>query len=204
MNCSSSANITPAAFPVGSPLISGNPNKWNVGAGNFYSLNENVVPVPANTSNQIGGKKSKTRKHKKSKRHNIKRKHKKTHKKKKHARKHKKAHKKSHKKHARKHKKAHKKSHKKHARKHKKRTRRHRMRGGGRMPLLMPQSLVNGGRSLQSGLEGIYRGFQGKPQPVSPLPTNDQFDGMNQKVMIQKPINVKAIYQAAGKAAGSI
>ena len=104
----------------------------------------------------------------------------------------------------RKHKKAHKKSHKKHARKHKKRTRRHRMRGGGRMPLLMPQSLVNGGRSLQSGLEGIYRGFQGKPQPVSPLPTNDQFDGMNQKVLIQKPINVKAIYQAAGKAAGSI
>ena len=64
MNCSSSANITPAAFPVGSPLISGNPNKWNVGAGNFYSHNENVVPVPANTSNQIGGKKSKTRKHK--------------------------------------------------------------------------------------------------------------------------------------------
>ena len=204
MNCSSSANITPAAFPVGSPLTSGNPNKWNVGAGNFYSLNENVVPVPTNTSNQTGGKKSKTRKHKKSKRRNIKRKHKKTHKKKKHARKHKKAHKKSHKKHARKHKKAHKKSHKKHARKHKKRTRRHRMRGGGRMPLLMPQSLVNGGRSLQSGLEGIYRGFQGKPQPVSPLPTNDQFDGMNQKVLIQKPINVKAIYQAAGKAAGSI
>ena len=189
MNCSSSANITPAAFPVGSPLVSGNPNKWNVGAGNFYSLNENVVPVPANTSNQIGGKKSKTRKHKKSKRRNIKRKHKKTHKKKKHARKHKKAHKKSH---------------KKHARKHKKRTRRHRMRGGGRMPLLMPQSLVNGGRSLQSGLQGIYAGFQGKPQPVSPLPTNDQFDGMNQKVLIQKPINVKAIYQAAGKAAGSI
>ena len=204
MNCSSSANITPAAYPVGSPLTSGNPNQWNVGAGNFYSHNEKVVPTPVNTSNQIGGKKSKTRKHKKSKHRNIKRKHKKTHKKKKHARKHKKAHKKSHKKHARKHKRSHKKSHKKHARKHKRRTRRHRMRGGGRMPLLMPQSLVNSGRSIQSGLVGIYRGFQGKPQPVSPLPTNDQFDGMDQKVLIHKPINVKDIYQAAGKAAGSI
>lgn len=209
MDCSDSANITAAAFPVGSPLVSGNPNEWNVGAGNFYSLNENVVPVPANTSNQMGGKKSKTRKHKKSKRRNIKRKHKKTHKKKKHARKHKKAHKKSHKKrhkksHKKRHSRKHKKSHKKHVRKHKKHARRHRMKGGGRMPLLMPQSLVNGGRSLQSGLEGVYRGFQGKPQPVSPLPTNDQFDGMNQKVLIHKPINIKDIYQAAGKAAGSI
>ena len=203
MNCSSSANITPAAYPVGSPLTSGNPNAWNVGAGNFYSLNQEVVPTPeSSTNNQVGGKKSKTRKHKKSKHRNIKRKHKKTHKKKKHARKHKKNHKKSHKKkHARKHKKTHK---KRHARKHKKRTRRHRMRGGGRMPLLMPQSLVNGGRSLQAGLEGIFKGFEGKPQPVSPLPTNDQYKGQLKDVMVQKPINVKAIYQAAGQSAGSI
>ena len=206
MSCSDSAKITPASYPVGGSLVSGNPNQWNVGAGNFYSLNKEVVPTPESTSNQLGGKKSKRRKHKKSKRHNIKRKHKKTHKKKKHARKHKKAHKKSHKKrHSRKHKKAHKKSHKKrHSRKHKKHTRRHRMKGGGRMPLLMPQSLVNGGRSIQAGLEGVFNGFQGKPQPVSPLPTRDQYAGQLKDVMVQQPINVEAIYKAAGQAAGSI
>ena len=56
------------------------------------------------------------------------------------------------------------------------------------MPLLMPQSLVNAYRSVESGFKNTIDGFQGSSHDLSPLPTNDQFYGMNQKVMIQKPM----------------
>ena len=62
------------ASPVGAPLI-GNPNTWNIGAGNHYSHLTNPFADPEPTrsaTRQLGGK-EKTRKHKKSKRHNIKR-----------------------------------------------------------------------------------------------------------------------------------
>ena len=76
MSCQATS-FAKAASPVGAPLISGNPNTWNIGAGNHYShLTNPFLPDPEPTSSatrQFGGKRKKTRKHKKSKRHNIKR-----------------------------------------------------------------------------------------------------------------------------------
>lgn len=76
MSCQATS-FAKAASPVGAPLISGNPNTWNIGAGNHYShLTNPFLPDPEPTRSairQLGGKRKKTRKHKKSKRHNIKR-----------------------------------------------------------------------------------------------------------------------------------
>lgn len=76
MSCQATS-FAKAASPVGAPLIGGNPNTWNIGAGNHYShLTNPFLPDPEPTrsaTRQLGGKRKKTRKHKKSKRHNIKR-----------------------------------------------------------------------------------------------------------------------------------
>lgn len=117
---------------------------------------------------------------------------------------------KAHKRRSRKHRKPKRKPsrrvNKKHkSRRNKKHTRRHRMRrGGGRMPVLLPQSLVNFGRGIESGVKGIADSWNGKPMEASPYPTQDQYVGQNVKIMPSKPVNVKSIYAAAGKAAGSI
>lgn len=194
MSCQSTS-FAKAAGPVGQPLVAGSPNQWNLAGGNYYSKqNEFFLPDPQPT-NQVGGKKykrrprkHKTRKHKKSKRRNIK------HKKKTHKRKHKKQHKK---KYSRKHKKTHRRKHKKH-------TKRRKMRGGGRMPLLMPQSLVNLGRGIEGGIGNLIDGWQGRSLANSSFPTQDQFRGQDVKIIPAKPVDVRAIYNAAGQAAGSI
>lgn len=48
-------------------------------------------------------------------------------------------------------------------------------RGGG----LIPQDLVNFGRTLTYGLGGAYNAVNGYPQPVNPLPYKDQLVRMN-------------------------
>ena len=72
MSCNQKNPGAPAAGPVGHPLEGGDPNIWNLGGGNFYSHNVNVLDTP----HQSGGRKRKnvkrTRKNKKSKRRNIK------------------------------------------------------------------------------------------------------------------------------------
>ena len=68
----------------------------------------------------------------------------------------------------------------------------------------MPQSLVNFGRSIESGVMGIADSWMGKPLDASPYPTMDQYAGQNVKIIPSKPVNIKSIYAAAGNAAGSI
>lgn len=183
-----SCRITSASYPVGPPYKGGSPNEWNVGGGNFLSLNKTGgLSLPETTR---GGKKRKTRKHKKhkkSKRRNIK------HKKKTHRRKHKKKHKKTNKR---------KRVNKKH-KKHKRRTKRRKMYGGARNPL-MPQSLVNAYRSVESGFKNTIDGWNGSSHDLSPLPTADQFYGQNKQPIIMAPVNVRKIYNAAAASAASV
>ena len=91
------------------------------------------------------------------------------------------------------------------SRRNKKRARRNRTRrGGGIRDPIMPQSLVNFGRSIESGVMGIADSWMGKPLDASPYPTMDQYAGQNVKIIPSKPVNIKSIYAAAGNAAGSI
>lgn len=90
MSCKSTS-FAKAASPVGPALISGSPNRWNVGAGNHYShLKNPFLPDPMATRSvirQTAGKKKRHRKQKKTKKHAIKNKKKykrKTHNRKKH------------------------------------------------------------------------------------------------------------------------
>jgi len=69
MSCQSTS-FAKAASPVGPALTSGDPNTWNVGAGNHYSYLENpFLPDPMATRaviRQTAGKKKRNRKHKKT------------------------------------------------------------------------------------------------------------------------------------------
>ena len=195
MSCNQKKNPgAPAASPVGQPLEGGNPNMWNLGGGNFYSHNVNVLDTPQPSGGRKRKNVKRTRKNKKSKRRNIKHK--------KRTNKRKKMHKK--KTHKRKHKTNKRRRHSR-GRKHKKRTRRHRMKGGGRgPPLLMPQSLVNGGRGMVAGAMGLIDGWNGRQGPASPYPTRGQFAGENARIIPAKIVDVRSVYNAAAQTAGSI
>ena len=87
--------------------------------------------------------------------------------------------------------------------KHKRRTKRRKMYGGARNPL-MPQSLVNAYRSVESGFKNTIDGWQGSSHDLSPLPTADQFYGQNKQPILTAPVNVRDIYNAAAGTAASI
>ena len=80
------------------------------------------------------------------------------------------------------------------------------VQGGGGLSDLMPQDLVNVGRSLTGGVQGIMFGFEGVDRPYStfPLPTNQP--GMNsvQTNYSSTPPNINAIHQAAGKTVAAL
>jgi hypothetical protein len=78
---------------------------------------------------------------------------------------------------------------------------------GGGLTNLFPQDLVNFGRSLTGGLEGIYAGYQGEPRFDStyPLPTEQPaMDREIQSPITYKPMNLNKIHIRAGNTVSDI
>lgn len=77
---------------------------------------------------------------------------------------------------------------------------------GGRKNTLLPQDLVNFGRSLTSGASEVMVGWQGKEMPASwvPGPTESQPIDQNYKLIDNPPPNVRAIRNAAGVTAANM
>ena len=80
---------------------------------------------------------------------------------------------------------------KKHQRKHK---------GGG----LIPQDIVNLGRSITTGLGNIYNSVNGDNLTASPLPYKDQPISQNNPILTNMPPNYGSIYNASNLEVGSI
>jgi hypothetical protein len=79
------------------------------------------------------------------------------------------------------------------------------MSGGGLSDLL-PQDIVNFGRSLTGGLEGVLYGYQGVDRPISayPSPTNQPGINENFKYIDSSPPNIKSIHLNAGRHVASL
>ena len=169
------STITPASGPIGTPFDGGNPESWpGVGGdassnGNFLPYNsDKVVGTPVSTSNQIGGKKRRTRKrhHKKAKKAKKSRRGRKSMSKRRKSRGKKRSGKRKHL--------------GKRKSRGKKRGRRatRKMRGGSSRDLI-GAPIVNGGRAARFGLQELVNSWNGRPTPISadPNPTNQPLDG---------------------------
>ena len=168
--------ITPASGSVGKPFEGGNPDSWpgvdgNASKnGNFLPYNsDKVVGTPISTSNQIGGKKRRTRKrhHKKAKKAKKSRRGRKSMSKRRKSRGKKRSGKRKHvgKRKSRGKKRSGKRTTKK-------------MRGGSSRDLVgMP--LRNAYRNAMFGAGELVNNWNGRPTPISsdPNPSNQPLDG---------------------------
>jgi hypothetical protein len=78
---------------------------------------------------------------------------------------------------------------------------------GGGMLNLLPQDLVNFGRSLTGGLQGAYDGYQGEPRFDSTYPLPIDQPSMNREIQAQikyKPINLDKIHIKSGNSVSDI
>ena len=72
---------------------------------------------------------------------------------------------------------------------------------GGGMLNLLPQDLVNFGRSLTGGLEGAYASYNGEPRFDSTYPLPIDQPSMNREIQTQikyKPLNLDKIHTDSG------
>ena len=79
--------------------------------------------------------------------------------------------------------------------------------GGGGLTDLLPQDLVNFGRSLTGGVQGMVYGYQGVERPYSTLSSPTNQPGMNASAVNYSnsmPPNISAIHQAAGRTVAAI
>ena len=78
--------------------------------------------------------------------------------------------------------------------------------GGGRLTALMPQDLVNFGRSITSGVTGVIDGWKGIPVQASskPLPTNQPINSNYKYIGRVNPINITKIHTKAGETVAKI
>lgn len=72
---------------------------------------------------------------------------------------------------------------------------------GGGMLNLLPQDLVNVGRSLTGGLEGAYASYNGEPRFDSTYPLPIDQPSMDREIQTQikyKPLNLDKIHIKSG------
>lgn len=77
---------------------------------------------------------------------------------------------------------------------------RNRQFGGGRLTALVPQDLVNFGRSITSGAIGLMDSWEGQPTPISsnPFPTTQPIDKSYEYIGRKMPIDINKIHTQAG------
>jgi hypothetical protein len=78
--------------------------------------------------------------------------------------------------------------------------------GGGILNLL-PQDLVNFGRSLTGGIQGAYAGYQGEPRFDSTYPLPIDQPSMDREIQTQikyKPLNLDKIHIKSGNSVSDI
>lgn len=77
---------------------------------------------------------------------------------------------------------------------------------GGGLTDLIPQDLVNFGRSLTGGVEGVVYGYQGVERPYSSYssPTDQPGINTNYKLISSNPPDISKIHQDAGKTVATI
>ena len=77
---------------------------------------------------------------------------------------------------------------------------------GGGLTDLIPQDLVNFGRSLTGGVEGAVYGYQGVERPYSSYssPTDQPGIETNYKLISSNPPDISKIHQNAGKTVATI
>lgn len=75
------------------------------------------------------------------------------------------------------------------------------MRGGGGLMDLVPQDIVNFGRSLTGGVQGAIYGYQGVDRPYSTYPSPTTQPGINHniKYIDNNHMNIKNIHLNAGR-----
>ena len=75
------------------------------------------------------------------------------------------------------------------------------MRGGSGLMDLVPQDIVNFGRSLTGGVQGAIYGYQGidRPDSTYPSPTTQPAMSENFKFIDSNPPNIRSIHLNAGK-----
>ena len=78
---------------------------------------------------------------------------------------------------------------------------------GGGMINLLPQDLVNFGRSLTGGLQGAYASYNGEPRFDSSYPLPIDQPSMNREIQTQlkyKPLNLDKIHTDSGNSVSDI
>jgi len=77
---------------------------------------------------------------------------------------------------------------------------------GGGLTDIIPQDLVNFGRSLTGGVQSAIYGYQGVERPyfTDPLPTSQNAMNTNIKYIGNSPTNINQIHLAAGKTVATL
>lgn len=80
------------------------------------------------------------------------------------------------------------------------------MRGGGSPRTLMPQDLVNFGRTITGGVVGALDAWKGEPTPISskPFPTTQPIDNDYKYIGRETPLDISKIHTDAGNAVANM